>query len=941
MLPLNRVTSCLAIFATLLLSAAASGEERIQPVEPGRLKAIIASAPEPPAEALDLGLKLRLIDYIDCTDADDPHDFMDQGTSQIVEGQIVEGKGGNYRLSAQHKHAFFSYGYKTAGRDKPVLIVVEYPDDARRRFALMTHDSMRPAGPHQSFSMEGGVYTGGALPNTGKMQYFTLLNWPQDNWSPLIAMSYQRQGGGAAVSRVWVYAVDAFEPLAIDVPDEENDRILDMFFPLEFLATRDNFGWNSPKAVDHMIDYCKMIGLNRVTMMLYGNQANWGCKASIPAWDVPEDRGLEKILERMDKKGGVGLIFGIVADGMYGDIKHDGQLVRDLPPEERKRVLLEGFDQIIDRYGKYKSFQGFSLGSLESIGFYDTLHEAGLVEEVVQHIKKRRPDFAVQTYLGCSRLQTSFFMTTKDRGRTYAAPTSSEVVLNWEASGKPWEAYLSETILQSWKSWGHDPTAMRAVKGLDLYEKKNPDDYRTAATYRNDPREALYYDVAHSPSKSDLVATDYGAIFSFFDEGWVGLNAGHNFWYSKFWTAPDFNAAGPLAIAPWTTLMSHRDRQAITAGTWTVKYFGMEVAMRRFAKSFRSLPPTMLTDLPAGEIDTFKARWTRYEGKRYVQLISNIPFDSEIVCDGERVRLAPFGMKTLVEDREEPPTLEGHVPKAYYDWVVERIRRYDDLLKEVRALDPAAGPEVYAAVSKEAKKLFRAKKVRAADLHLAYGLEEELRLRRNLLAPPALSVPFVDQAPSLIGNLDAWPKESSDKTAGMTTDNGEFLQAHTYFPNGWKGDADLSARLRFAHDGETLFIGIAVKDSDPTDKDTCELWLSHSGYRDWKSELVKPDIRWNLKIPAGEGTASKGLQWKTTHVEGGYVLEGSVPLADIQLQPGGRIGFFLTCRDMDNEPGPDERKSWASKQVLHYPYQPNFPAWSDARNCGELVLEAE
>jgi len=911
------------IAALALLGCRVFAKELIKPVASKVLEKIVQEAPQPPAEAIDLGLKMRLIDYIDCTNPDDPHDFMDQGTSKIVKGPA-----GTYRLSAGHKHGFFSYGYKTQGADKPVLIVVEYPDDAVRRFSFMTHDSMRPGRAHWSFSMEAGVYTGKPLPQSGQMHYFTLLNWPQDDWSPLIAMSYQRTGGGAAASKIWVYAVDEIEPLAIETPEPENERQLDMFIALAFLATRDNFGWESPEAIDHMVDYCKMTGINRVTMMLYGNQLEWGTPARVPAWDVPEDRGLDNILTRMDKKGGVGLIFGIVADGMYGDVKQNDKIIRDLPSAEKKAALLKGFDEIIDYYGHYKSFKGFSLGSLEAGGFYDTLNDAGLLEEVIAHIHQRRPDLEVISWLGCAGLQRPYFKTKKTaHSHSYPATPAHEVILGWEKSGQPWDRYVGDVILNQWKSWNYDPADMGAISGLNVYEKKAPDDHRIAAEYSNEPREALYYDIANSQYKSDLVDTRYGAIFSYFDEGWAGLSKGYNFWYDKLWTGPDFNGPGPQALAPWSMLMTHRDRQAITAGSWSIKYFGTEIAMRRFAKAFRALPPVELKTIIAGVPDHLRLRWIVHKGKRYINVISQIPFASVAKIEGKTIALRPYDMVTLVDDGKQAPAMKAETPLEYTAWVRERIDRFNTLTADVRALDSEAAPDCYDEVARHAQELLNQGAACAANQYLAFGLEEELRFRCDLLAPPAMTAPRYATAEGL-----------ADSPL-YRADTGEFLQGHNYLPNSWHGPDDLSAGLRFAHDQTNLYFVVDVKDSVTQPKDACIVWLSFSGYRDWKSGLVKPDIEWEFQTLEDTGTGDKGLQWKTTAVDGGYRIEASAPLKQLGLTPGDRVGFLLTVQDMDGMPGVDLRKKWARKQIMHIPCQPNFAMWEDARNCGELILE--
>ncbi len=348
----------LIVAVVLLVSASAFAGKVPTPLTERQLAKIVADAPSPP-KRVRMNIPGRLIDFVDFTDPDDPHPIKDNGTSRIVTGPA-----GKYRVTASHRHAFFSTLYKTAGRDKPVLLVIEYPDDADRVMSFMTHDSTRPGRAHLSFSQEGGVYTGGAFPKTGKMQYFTVLGWVQDDFSPIIAVNFARTGGSAAASRMWVYAVDKLPELKVDAPDPKNQRTLDMFFPLTFLATRDNFGWKSPKSVDHMVDYGKFIGVNRVTMVVYANQASWGSSARIPSWDIKHEGELDGILKTLDARGDFGLVAAIVADGMYGNVKSGGKKVADMSPEKAREVLLKGIDEFIDRYGKYKSLKGIALGSM-------------------------------------------------------------------------------------------------------------------------------------------------------------------------------------------------------------------------------------------------------------------------------------------------------------------------------------------------------------------------------------------------------------------------------------------------------------------------------------------------------------------------------------------------------------------------------------------------
>lgn len=921
-------------FTFLFFSGIVFCAEKIKPVPDEKLNEILKKAPMPPKEEIDLGLKMRLIDFIDCTDPNDPHDFMDQGTSKIVTG-----KAGKYRITAPHRHAFFSYGYKTAGPDKPVLIVVEYPDDGIRKFSIMTHDSMRPARPHVSFSQEAGVYTGYPLPNTNKMRYFTLLNWPQDNWSPLLIVNFSKVGGGGVASKIWVFAVDEIIPLEINAPDPNNQRKLEMFVPLAFLAKRDNFGWQSKNSIEHMVDYCKMVGINRVCMMFYANQS-WGGMITVPSWDVPSDGGfLDDVLTQMDRKGGVDLIVGIVADGMYGEVKSGGKLVRELPKEEMKNIIIKGIDEIIDNYGKYKSFKGFAFGSMEANGFFETLKNAGIVEDVIKHIKTRRPDFTVLTFIGNAYLQTPFFQPFEDRERkrSYPTPTTYELIFNWEKTGEDWSKYLAKTIFNNWLSWGYNPKEILSINGLTLYEKYLPDDHKIVDSYRNEPRSMIYYDVLHCEEKSKNVNTPYAGIFSTFDEGWLGLSENYNFWYGKWWTAPDFNANSPYSIMPWTIALSHYDRLGIMAGSWSIKYFGHENTMRKFARNYRSLPPVIMNDIDTN-IDSIKARWIFYNGKRYISIINKTPFNVNVMVDGKQIKIEPYQLEVVIDTVNRKPEIKGIQSREYQKWVENRINDFRDLIKDLKNIDKEAAPDVYLKVADEAEKLLKENKIYSADIKLGYGLYNELALRYSILNPPTFKAPKISNPPKVDGDLSDWPKEATEYLA----DTGEFLQSNNYFPNSWFGPNDLSGKIKFCNDGTNLYIGIEITDDKILPRgdfpENLILWFSPKNYRNWKEkDILRPEFTFIFRLIDRSGTEGNIFNYISKVSENKFILEGSVPLNSITSENS--TGFMLQYNDCDDAPSMDRRKAWAKKQVLTIPHNPKWAIWGDVRNCGRILIE--
>jgi hypothetical protein len=302
------------------------------------------------------------------------------------------------------------------------------------------------------------------------------------------------------------------------------------------------------------------------------------------------------------------------------------------------------------------------------------------------------------------------------------------------------------------------------------------------------------------------------------------------------------------------------------------------------------------------------------------------------------VKLDPFQIATLADRGTAAPKVEGADSAEYRAFIQSRIGEYEKLFADVKALNAQAAPDVYLKPAQEARKLLEAGNVYAADLTLGAGLGGELQLRKDILDRPVLKAPKVAAAPPNKGDLDAWPKEASD----IRSEDGSGLAGHIFFPNSWTGPADLSARVRLAHDGEKLYVGIEVRDSVIVAKDSATISLSKSGYLDWRGQSVKADINWPLAIPPGKEAVngkSGAFSYVARRTAAGYIFEGSVPLADLGIKPGSSIGFILRVSDSDNTPNLPPKMDWAVKQALLVPHKPNFVYWEDARNSGRLELE--
>jgi len=901
------------------------------------------TGPEAIKEAMDLDV--RLIDTIDCTASDPDRPFKDQGTSSVVDGPA-----GKYRQTAAHRHAFFAYKFKTAGKDQPVLIVWEYPDDAVRTINFCTHESMLSGASNADWSLETIAYTGHPLPLSNRMQYHTFIMYPQEAEPVVMVGNFSRYGHPAAASRIWIYAIEKPLPkLDIAAPAGDRQRRFGHFNSFAFLPTTFHFGFRSPNAIEHMLDYCEYVGVNELSWVVVANNS-WGAWCTIPSWDRSggQPDHLDKVLAAMDARGGFGLIASFHPEGNF---KMGGKGWDDMSKDELRAALLKGFDEFLDRYSTFKSLRGIALGGMYGIQFYDRLKEAGLLEEVIAHIKARNPDLEVITYLGGRGLHIEYFDGKEMPGGK--TPTMDGVVMGWETSGRPWSDWLGDQALVAWKAWGRDPAEMKKVPGLTVWEQLQPDDHKIFDLYAWDPRAMIFYDLDNSRRRSDLSGGGaYAAIWNTHHEGYFGLHQDVNFWARKLWVAPDANAPSPLSLATFARTIGLRDRLAIMSGSWNNKFFGHEQHIRRFAKALRSLPPVQMQDVRNMPVDTAVVRWAEFEGKRYLSAVSLIPFASRLVVDGRSVVLPPYELVALSDTASGEPKVEGVPCDAYRAWVEAKAAGFEKLCGEVKALDAVAVPEAYTKAAAEARRLIAAGKLYAADIVLGEGLVNEIQLRKDILDPETLTAPKVASAPPMDGRLDAWPTDAADYKA----DDGRFLAGHLYFPNSWGGPDDLSARVRLANDGQKLYVGIEVKDSvlaayDEEIQggralkraDSCSIRLSTDGkYLDWKSPApLGSDITWSVPLPFDqEQTSGKGgAGWACTcrRTATGYVVEGSAPLAELKVQPGGAIGFVLSLSDVDRTVNL-RPSGWAAKQVLLFPHQPHFTYWDDVRTCAKLVI---
>lgn len=895
------------------------------------LERVLASAPKVPVD-LGLDLRLRLVDFIDCADPNDPHDMIDYGTSRVVSGPA-----GKYRVTAAYRHAYFAYRWRRAEQDQPHVIVFEYPDDTKREICFLTHESRLSGRKNIDWSLESGVYCGNPVPPTGQMQYHTFFFWPADKWPVVMVGNWARSGEPAAAGRIWVFAVEGpLPPMAIADPDPDNPRLIGTLYNWSLVPTRGIFGLTDRStALEHIVEYHAYCGHNVISWPVVSNNS-WGFKCRIPAWGQGDKNDeLGAILDVCDRKG---MKFIAVFNNGYR-FRIGGKPYSEASKAEYAAGLRKGFQQFIERYGKHASLYGIALDTQDLSPRYgeaalDCIRDCfdGELGKFTAFIHDLKPDLKVFHFLGGRSIHAQYF------------PDGGDVIGRWEKAAAPWSQHLADEVGSLWKSWQRDPSQLNRVPGLTTILNYQADDHALFDSYAWNPRSMFYHDLDASQARSDLVDTRAVMMWNTFFEAWLGLYpAPESFWYLKEWVAPDFNPAPPRALAGWARAMMHRDRNVMLAGAWNRKGAGHEGALRRFAHAYRALPPVELKEVEVQGNTPVQVRAGAWQNNTYVSVLNTTPFEADVTVAlggrSRRLNLAPFELKALRTAGQADVTAQGAAAQAYVDWLGERMAHYGDLLEEVRRLNPAAVPAPFAAHLNRARDLQRSGRLRELDVQFGHGLETELALRKRILRPPQTRVMHIRSAPPMKGDLNAWPKEATDVLALDSN-----IGTHLFFPGAWHGPDDLSARVRLAHDGAKLYFGIEVRDNILTAKDGLTFFLSQENYRQWLPQQLPYELRFSIDLPVGEQMASTkgdyGFTCVTRRTKTGYVSEGSFDMEELGLAvAGSRLGWVVQISEDDNTPHLP-KQSWARKAVMLIPNDPTFAYWSDARTCGELVFES-
>ncbi|MDX2344333.1 MAG: hypothetical protein QNL26_10815, partial [Acidimicrobiia bacterium] len=160
---------------------------------------LIALAPQARQAVGKLDLKKVL--SVDLTKALGPDEFLDDGTSRIVDSSI-----GAYREAGAKKFSRF-VARLPLRRTGLHLVRVTYPDDKVRTCEIATRSPVAADG----FNAHSGYFTGGDFPISGKLQTFEFIMWARDVNQALVFTTWL-DNQPAAASAIEVFEIDGRLP---------------------------------------------------------------------------------------------------------------------------------------------------------------------------------------------------------------------------------------------------------------------------------------------------------------------------------------------------------------------------------------------------------------------------------------------------------------------------------------------------------------------------------------------------------------------------------------------------------------------------------------------------------------------------------------------------------------------------------------------------------
>ena len=203
----------------------------------------------------------RLLKTFDCTTDYPPEEYLEYPSTQVIETSA-----GRYREAGEKALCCFAYRFRIEKVGQPHLVIVRYPDDKRRHFAVC--DGM-------TYDMSMGIYTGWEYPLSNTMHEARLFFYPRWN-DCAVQFATWSEGEPAAAASIEVWELEDAPPL--EVPGDPGDGSRRVFGsqwedPCGYAMAEgamDHAQW-----VEHVLAYARHSGQNVIQPILcwyYGPQ---------------------------------------------------------------------------------------------------------------------------------------------------------------------------------------------------------------------------------------------------------------------------------------------------------------------------------------------------------------------------------------------------------------------------------------------------------------------------------------------------------------------------------------------------------------------------------------------------------------------------------------------------------------------------------------------
>ena len=898
---------------------------------------LLAAAPKP-SIALPQDLKLRLVDYVDCTAETQVHPFLSDGLDRIKQAPA-----GPYRETGPVANSYFAYRFRVAAPGKPHLVVFEFPDDDDRLTALAL--AQPPTGDLTRIAarMEFGYRTGDLLALSGKkITRWTFFYPTSPELAALLVASWHPRTP-AALARFWVYLVEAPKLPAVE---NEGPRLLRNAgrYDGDPQVISTSYGGR----LDNLIESLGYLGLNEVSFDAFvGHQFNYpSTHFNAGGRSIPD---LLAGLEGSGKR----LIPVFDPDCSVATFCMPGQAsnMADIGEPAVRKVWQEFVDaDFLKPYGSKPALAGLMFGGPRGASAFDLKNNAGqtlLATGLAGLLGKQYAGLRVYQNLAAPSPFTHYFQTPA----ADAAP-----IARWEVSDKSIDACLTEETSDHWRSYGLDPDALADADHLVLMRQCDRDESASLRFGRNAlPRYWLLDAIADSPGVTEAASGGKltGLVLASRPAPRMILLRPDAFWWAWSEMSPTFPPGGEGFFAPAV--------KALAAGLepyclWLAGNGNQaalhEADVRRWMTAFRNLPYRSFSPLEGAPQYPVAVRTYVYNSQRYVLLANlgpavatvTVAFDQEtpVQSFGPPITGQPSALAfTLSPDDLVAFAISDRVGlkavrqtgDAVRAELTTRLEQYAAALQAARQAGAVFAPK-YETLLVAAREALAKPDLAEADrlLHVAVIREPALRLRLLTERPRA----DVARLPALAvdGKLDEWPGIVPIRLNSLA-----HLTAGDTVANHWQGPDDLSAELYLGWNEMGLCFALKVTDAQATDheNESSLLALSAAAYR---SHTDRPGYDLSLNLP--RRPAEPSPQLATVRSGTTTIHEGFIPMAELPaaLQPaaGKTVGLNLVVRDSDDRTGMPQ--PWCLSNLMAWSNrQDGYQVESDAQTCGEITFK--